>query len=493
VRRSDDEIRSALAAAGEEAADVLRRERRDTVLVRLAESACRNAWVPAVGLALIVVGAGAGAWLIAGRIAIGLAVAAALLVLVNGVSATRDVDERDALSRWDNELGLADRLQTANEFLAAPRRNGFMRAAIEDALPALDRIRGTRLKRNRVVASAWTQEARNGLAAALTIILCGLLLRPLVADRPATEGRARDVARATPTVTAPPAGDTAERVRSAAAEPPRTPTTTQTPGGREAAEEGESGEIPDSSRDTRGATGEGRAEASSSQGAGQSKGVPSAQGQVSVPAETKKKPKKRKRTEQPDATPAEAKKKGEEEKSGSTAGSGAASGSNRNPSTSEWSSKDHVSETDDDPVEDDSDVDDDESESEARGGLQPNLRDRRPPVNRDLSIGFGNEPDEEANGRGGPGQTKKSRGTASLVLGVPIPDHIKGQPNPGRTKITQERVEPKEDDASDVTAADRGARTSPTGHVSRPRMAPWMRALVRAYFLRNQDNEKETP
>ena len=52
-----------------------------------------------------------------------------------------------------------------------------------------------------------------------------------------------------------------------------------------------------------------------------------------------------------------------------------------------------------------------------------------------MQIGFGNRPSPDANGRGGPSQAKKSRGTASLILGVPIPDHIKGQPNPGKTKI----------------------------------------------------------
>jgi len=123
----------------------------------------------------------------------------------------------------------------------------------------------------------------------------------------------------------------------------------------------------------------------------------------------------------------------------------------------------------------------------------PNLRDRRPPVNRDLSIGFGNQPDEEANGRGGPSQAKKSRGTASLVLGVPVPDHIKGQPNAGRTKITQERVEPQDDDAPDVAAAGRGTRQGPAGHVARPELAPWMRALVRAYFLSIHEQEKQQP
>ncbi len=488
MSRRVDELRSALCDAAERAAEVLRHERRAVVLSRLVETAGRRSWIAAIGVALIVLGGGAGAWADAGGIALGLALVAAILVLVNEVSAARVVDERDALSRWDTELATHDRLLTAHEFLAAGQRNGFMQAAIDDARPALDRARGIELRRATSGASLWhaatSQSARNGLAAGLLLILCALLLRPYVSSERTSATPGAEIARVAGTRASPPTSVHSRDPRGTELETLAPPATTQPPGGREAAEEGESGEIPDSSRDTRGATGEGRsAEASSSHGAGQSKGVPSAQGQVSVPAESKKKPRKRKRPGAPDATPAENKKKGDEEKSGSTAGSGAASGSNRNPSTSEWSSKDQVSETDDDPVEDDSDVDDEDSESEARGGMQPNLRDRRPPVNRDLSVGFGNQSDEESNGRGGPGQTKKSRGTASLVLGVPIPDHIKGQPNPGRTKITQERVEPKNDDAAQVAASERGPRNGPTGHIARPHMTPWMRALVRAFFL----------
>src|SRR6185295_7293052 len=95
----------------------------------------------------------------------------------------------------------------------------------------------------------------------------------------------------------------------------------------------------------------------------------------------------------------------------------------------------------------------------------------------------GNQPNPDANGRGGPSEQKKSRGVASLVRGVPIPDHVKGRPNRGRTKITQERVEPRAEDAPQLAAGARSPRAAPIGALARPALVPWMRALVRAYFL----------
>ena len=130
-------------------------------------------------------------------------------------------------------------------------------------------------------------------------------------------------------------------------------------------------------------------------------------------------------------------------------------------------------------------------EQEARGGVQPSLRDRRPPVSRDLRIGFGNQPNPDANGRGGPSQHKKSRGTASLVLGVPIPDRIKGQPNPGKTKITQERIEPRAEEGTTLDAGERGTRQGTVGRLGRPEMTPWMRRLVGDYFrVRRQQGDR---
>ena len=196
------------------------------------------------------------------------------------------------------------------------------------------------------------------------------------------------------------------------------------------------------------------------------------------PRPADKKPKKKKAN-----TPEQDTRKRNEEDSGSTAGRGSSKGSNKNPAASSWSSKDQVTTEDDQEIEEDEETEDEEEEQEARGGVQPSLRDRKPPVSRDLRIGFGNMPNPDANGRGGPSQMKKSRGTASLVLGVPIPDRVKGQPNPGKTKITQERIEPKAEETERLSAEARRARAAPVGYSSRPELTPWMRELVRTYFL----------
>ena len=110
-------------------------------------------------------------------------------------------------------------------------------------------------------------------------------------------------------------------------------------------------------------------------------------------------------------------------------------------------------------------------------------------MSRDLRIGFGNRPNPDANGRGGPSAPKKSRGVASLVLGVPIPDRVKGQPNPGKTKITQERIEPREEEATSAEAGDRGMRAGPLGRLGPVEMTPWMRQLVRDYFRTRREEE----
>ena len=104
-------------------------------------------------------------------------------------------------------------------------------------------------------------------------------------------------------------------------------------------------------------------------------------------------------------------------------------------------------------------------------------------MSRDLQIGFGNRPNPDANGRGGPSEQKKSRGVASLVLGVPIPDRIKGRPGPGPTKITQERIEPQAEEPGAIDAAPRMARKRPTGPLGNLDLDPGLKALVRRYFL----------
>ncbi len=104
---------------------------------------------------------------------------------------------------------------------------------------------------------------------------------------------------------------------------------------------------------------------------------------------------------------------------------------NRRPSLARGSDRD------DDPDVEDEDIEDETEETEQRGGVMPSRRDRNQAAARELSISGTGPPND---GRGGPTPPKKSRGTASLVLGIRLPDHIRGQPNPGTAKTSLEQV-----------------------------------------------------
>ena len=66
---------------------------------------------------------------------------------------------------------------------------------------------------------------------------------------------------------------------------------------------------------------------------------------------------------------------------------------------------------------------------------------------------------------------------------MPIPDHVKGRPNPGKTKVTQERVEPRAEDFDKLNAEERQGRNAPVGHLTRQQLEPWMRELLKSYYL----------
>ena len=67
---------------------------------------------------------------------------------------------------------------------------------------------------------------------------------------------------------------------------------------------------------------------------------------------------------------------------------------------------------------------------------------------------------------------------------MPIPDRIKGRANPGKTKVTQERVEPRPEGAAPLSAESRSPRAGPSTELRQPVLEPWMRTLIRDYFLR---------
>ena len=139
--------------------------------------------------------------------------------------------------------------------------------------------------------------------------------------------------------------------------------------------------------------------------------------------------------------------------------SGSPSGSSRGGGKlaavgNERSGVDRGVEREDELDSEDEDVQDEKEETEQRGGVVPTKRDRRSAATRELSIS-GNGP--PGDGRGGPTPPKKSRGTASLVLGIRLPDQVRGRPNPGTAKTSIEPVP-----ATAANAEARGATASPS-------------------------------
>jgi len=403
----------------------------------------------------------------------------------------KPVDRCAALGLFDGAAKAEERLVCADELIDSANPSGFVEAALQDAGDYLGKARTSR---PALPEPAARREPLALVSAGVTILLLVWVMalggNPFLisTDGDLVPQPGESAARPRPTpdeeTDAPrPAPDEIKRPdetanRLAAQEPDTRATPTPD-------------RLPEEARKKEGRTGSGRSsQAQASRGEGEARGTPTNQGQTSKKPPSKRKmgpPKKKKRGAK---APPQQSEKSSGEESGSTTGRGSSRGSNKNPVTSDWKSKDQVTTEEEEEIEDDEEIEDEEVDSEARGGVQPTLRDRKPPVSRDLAIGFGNRPNPNANGRGGPSQPKKSRGTASLVLGVPIPDRVKGRANPGKTKVTQERVEPRAESAPTTMAEPRTPRAGPSGPLARPHIAPWMQGLIRDYFLRLHNQEK---
>lgn len=113
----------------------------------------------------------------------------------------------------------------------------------------------------------------------------------------------------------------------------------------------------------------------------------------------------------------------------------------------------------DQPAGDDEFVPGDEPEpteeaeqNQQRGGLRASLLDRRAAASRELGI-TGPKSGRPGTGRGGPTPRKKSRGTASIIMGVPMPDFLAGQRRSGPFVSNNSRAVPVPGDDTQPTAA----------------------------------------
>jgi hypothetical protein len=85
------------------------------------------------------------------------------------------------------------------------------------------------------------------------------------------------------------------------------------------------------------------------------------------------------------------------------------------------------------------------------------------------------------------GGVKRSRGVASMILGVPVQDHVEGLPNVGLTRVTRAEASPTPEAAALVEAQARATRSSAIGPLAQPQLTPWMREIVEQYFGAERD------
>lgn len=351
----------------------------------------------------------------------------------------------EAAEFLDDALHSKNQVATALEFSAGKVAEGFALAAIEDGVRVLEQ--------NPVDPEFRTEagELRRRTAPTLLLALLGFVVghflpmmgvRPAVAHSPEVEGdrssRPAGTPDGTPVAKSPLVRKGAETtaLRSPQAEPERRSgaTSGQAPRGRDAAPNEDPPSKPAEGRPGEGRSGKASESKQSSSAVGDATTGEAAAPEKSVARPGDRRPKSADVRMQPNSKPEN------REPPGSTAGQSGTGGGSMSPVRSAWNQKDQSSDSQAEENPTDERIEEESSEDEARAGTQPGMKDRRGATSRELSI---SAMGEGGDGRGGPSEPKKARGTASMVLGVPIPDFVRGLLNPGTTKVTHERVQPK--------------------------------------------------
>ncbi len=403
------------------------------------------------------------------------------------------VDAHAAARVLDRNHDTKDRLSAALELAADPdssgpdRRAALARLAVADGVRAVAGIDPTRTEvADATVRLPWAHAAFGLVIALAPAVLprgtgvgqeaeTAATAAAPAPDEPTEDRRVEDEAASRD------AADTAQRPTVAPDAAPRPTTRERTPEDEQAEEAPDSGRPPEPKRSAgRGASGtdaageRGRRSTSSSESQSASSGQASAGGQggggqgsakSETPPDVPREPRKqqpRKPSQQgqrPSSTEG-----GEQEPSAGNPSGPSRGGGKMAAVGNQRSGMERGSERDDDPDADDEDVEDEKEETEQRGGVMPMTRDRMQAPSRELSISGNGPPDD---GRGGPTPPKKSRGTASLVLGVRLPDQVRGQTNPGTAKTTIEQIPPVPQ-AEAPRPATAAPSAGPSPHVQTP-------------------------
>jgi hypothetical protein len=422
-----------------------------------------------------------------------------------GPAPTHVAQTPDAAVACDRAHDNQDRLSAACELAAAPTQtadlaDALARAAIDDGVASLARVDVTRV----ALPAAPTRPALWPAAVSILALLALPLMFATPASHaqhtadgaPALQSTTSSVARAAPARVARGA-DVPTTLRSEAeaerrdgrpkpSSPPPPPKTEPVPAVPAASGRGQSGS--DAAGEST-QTGAPKAAPAGKAGSGQSGGgagsaasgapEPQQDEQQAKAAPKPKAAKPQKDMPQQDGKPSES----AGAPSGPSRGSGrmAAVGNKRNDLNRGLEREDDP-EVEDEPVEDESD------EQEQRGGVMPMRRGDNRPAARELSISGDGPPDQ---GRGGPTPPKKARGTASLVLGLRLPDSVRGQPNPGTAKTSLEQIPPRPSTAETGLAAAAGQGRAATPQSARHPTS--LASLLLAYHGWLAQQEVATP
>ncbi len=402
-------------------------------------------------------------------------------------------DRRVCLALFDMLLDFKGRLQAADEFLSRGPAGPFEQAAVEDAAPFARRALNAEMPAVRTPPPD-LRARRWPLGAVAVLVLAGAVLLgelPPVSGSTVVALADESPARLETNMETPAEDDTEPPLPKESSR--RSLDSQLATGLSEAQPEGES------ERAARSQSGTGDARSSSaksSKAASLARQAGKAAAGASGEGSTKKEPSR----EQPakpkrenKSRPEETKEEQPESSKGVGGGTGRSSGSRT--SASDQAAADDKARNDEDEGDatDDADEEEDEEQKSASAS-KPMLNNRKAAVDRSLSpSGLSDQENELANGRGGPSGLKKTRGVAAMLLGVPMPDHLRGKSNPGRIKVERERADPEPKTSVAANAADRGQREDSIGYVPHMALAPWMQETVRDYFLAERARDLANP
>ena len=406
---------------------------------------------------------------------------------------------QQALSLYDRQLKLQDRLVAADEFLGSENRNGFMDAAIEDASDSVQRAQRESLE--ALESPKWNAKAKHILGVAIAlVVMFGLLWL----DNQSTSTLAK------------PVNDELELNRDSGSdstleEDSKLPEDVSqleidarplddnknvenrltNPEHRQK----ESRKNEERTESNSKASGNQSANANSSTDSSGASSAPQQQNDPSQKKQEQDEAAKKNRKPQSTDKKTEPREQDEQKPSGVMSGRGTGKSSTaNNDDLPTLSQKGRGATNPEDPNDDDG-ADDEDEQQKSETGNKPTLNTKKPAPSREAG-GISPPPNPNENKskkppqRGGRSGIKKSRGVPSAILGVPTPDRLTGTPNSSRFKIQQEEADPKEEAVEPLNAQPRVSRSGEVGRLAHPELEIWQQNLVRDYFLlKNQTNE----